>query len=89
MSLDTNTDRQNLHKLITQSVNQFLSESTTNSLHELVLEQVEPPLLAATMEKAKYNQVRAAKILGVSRGTLRKKLKQYFDDKYCGTRESE
>jgi DNA-binding protein Fis len=54
-----------------------------------VLEQVEPPLLEATMEKAKYNQVRAAKILGVSRGTLRKKLKQYFDDKYCGTRGEE
>ena len=86
MSLDTNSDRQSLNMLIYQSVNQFLSESSTTSLHELVLEQVEPPLLQATMEKAKYNQVRAAKILGVSRGTLRKKLKQHFDDKYCGTR---
>jgi Fis family transcriptional regulator len=89
MSLDTNSDKQNLHNLIYQSVNQFLAESSTRSLHELVLEQVEPPLLEATMEKAKYNQVRAAKILGVSRGTLRKKLKQYFDDKYCGTRGEE
>ncbi len=56
------------------------------NLYELTLEVVEQPLFEVVMHKCKYNQVRAAKMLGLSRGTLRKKLKMYFDDKYCGTR---
>jgi Fis family transcriptional regulator len=35
-------------------------------LHQMVLEQIEPPLLQAVMEKSKYNQSRAAKLLGIS-----------------------
>ncbi len=31
---------------------------------------------------ARHNQVKAAKMLGISRGTLRTKLKQYFGDTY-------
>ncbi len=31
---------------------------------------------------SKYNQSRAAKNLGISRGCLRMKLKEYFGDKY-------
>ena len=38
------------------------------------------------MENCRYNQSRAAIVLGVSRGTLRTKLKRYFDDQYVGTR---
>ena len=53
----------------------------------MYLSEIEPPLLNAVMEKNKYNQVRAAKMLGISRGTLRKKLVDHFDDKYCGTRD--
>lgn len=53
-------------------------------LHSMVLEQIEPPLLKAVMERYKYNQVRAAIALGISRGTLRKMLIKYFDDHYCG-----
>lgn len=55
-------------------------------LHQMVLEQIEPPLLQAVMEKNKLNQSRAAKTLGISRGTFRKLLIKYFDDKYCGNR---
>lgn len=55
-------------------------------LYKLVLEEVEIPLLQATMEYTKNNQSRAAIILGLARGTLRTKLKKYFDDTYVGTR---
>lgn len=55
-------------------------------LHQMVLEQIEPPLLQAVMEKYKFNQSRAAKALGISRGTCRMLLIKYFDDKYCGNR---
>jgi Fis family transcriptional regulator len=43
----------------------------------MVLAEVEVPLLEAVMEYTKGNQSRAAILLGLSRGTLRKKLKIY------------
>ena len=55
-------------------------------LHQMVIEQIEPPLLKAVMERYKYNQSRAAIALGISRGTLRTVLIKYFDDHYCGRR---
>ncbi|MEM8941554.1 MAG: DNA-binding transcriptional regulator Fis [Pseudomonadota bacterium] len=45
--------------------------------YELVLSEVEGPLLQAVMEYTRYNQTRAAQMLGLNRGTLRKKLKQH------------
>jgi Fis family transcriptional regulator len=46
-------------------------------LYNLVLSEVERPLLAAVMEYAGSNQSRAARYLGINRNTLRKKLSQY------------
>jgi len=53
----------------------------------LVLEEIEGPLFRTVMEMTRYNQSKAARVLGVSRGTLRTKLKRYFDDEFIGTRE--
>jgi Fis family transcriptional regulator len=47
------------------------------NLYDLVLEEVESPLLEAVMKYVKGNQCKAAILLGISRGTLRKKLKMY------------
>ena len=46
-------------------------------LYDLVIGQVEQPLLKAVLEYTKGNQSQAAGILGINRGTLRKKLKTY------------
>ncbi|MEI6707958.1 MAG: helix-turn-helix domain-containing protein [Methylococcales bacterium] len=46
-------------------------------LYAMVLSEVEKPLLEATLEHTGYNQTKAAKALGLSRSTLRKKLDQY------------
>ena len=46
-------------------------------LYELVLGQVVEPLFKAVMRYTKGNQSRASEILGINRGTLRKKLKTY------------
>jgi Fis family transcriptional regulator len=43
----------------------------------MVMEQVEAPLLEIIMEYANGNQTKAARYLGLNRGTLRKKLKRY------------
>ena len=46
-------------------------------LYEFVLSEVEVPLLRTVLEHAGGNQTRAAEMLGINRGTLRKKLRQY------------
>jgi Fis family transcriptional regulator len=46
-------------------------------LYDLVLREVEEPLFKAVLDYAEGNQSRAADILGINRGTLRKKLKTY------------
>lgn len=49
----------------------------TTDLYALVLREIEAPLLAAVMRHTDNNQCAAAQLLGLNRGTLRKKLKQY------------
>lgn len=46
-------------------------------LYRRVLDQVEPPLLEKVMIQTRGNQSRAAEILGISRGTLRTRLKRH------------
>jgi Fis family transcriptional regulator len=46
-------------------------------LYQLVIGEVERPLLCAVMAYTKGNQSEAAEILGINRGTLRSKLKAY------------
>lgn len=80
-----------LGSFITKLTKTYLSTANQKqgdlNLYDLVLESVEAPLLRAVMEMTRYNQSRAARVLGVSRGTLRTKLKCYFDDEFIGTRD--
>jgi len=46
-------------------------------LYDLVLSEVEPALLETVLHHSGGNQSQAATLLGLNRGTLRKKLKQY------------
>lgn len=45
-------------------------------MYDLIMRQVERPLLRFILEKTKGNQVKASEILGINRNTLRKKLKE-------------
>ena len=56
---------------------QDLDGQDTRDLYDIVMAEVEPPLLEAAMKYTRQNQSRAAELLGLNRGTLRKKLKQY------------
>ena len=49
----------------------------TRDLYQMVLAEVEEPMLEAVMAHCGRNQTRAARILGMSRSTLRKKLNLY------------
>ena len=54
-----------------------LNGDSPGELYDLVLGEVEQPLFKAVMEYTHGNQSQAAGILGINRGTLRKKLKIY------------
>jgi Fis family transcriptional regulator len=54
-----------------------LNGQAPGHLYDLVLHEVEEPLFRAVLDYAEGNQSRAADILGINRGTLRKKLKGY------------
>ena len=51
------------------------------NLYDMVIRQVEAPLLEIVMEQVGGNQTRAAACLGLNRGTLRKKLRAYDLDR--------
>ena len=54
-----------------------IGDQTTHDLHSLVIKEVEATLLEATLAFTNKNQSKAAEVLGLNRGTLRKKLKEY------------
>lgn len=68
-------------------LNAVNSKDANLNLYQLIVEEVEAPLFRTVMEMTRYNQSKAARVLGVSRGTLRTKLKRYFDDEFIGTRD--
>jgi Fis family transcriptional regulator len=58
-----------------------LNGEKVSDVYEMVLHEVEKPLLEIVMKHAKSNQCRASDILGINRNTLRKKLKLHKLDK--------
>ncbi len=54
-----------------------LDGQMASNVYSLVLSEVEQPLLEAVLRYTGNNQTKASRVLGLNRGTLRKKLKQY------------
>ena len=66
----------NIDTLLDQYFNDLNGDEPT-AIYEMVINTVEKPLLLYIMNKTEGNQSKAAKMLGLNRNTLRKKLKQY------------
>lgn len=69
-----------LSEHVAESMNLYfeaLNGTPPSDVYRMVLEQVEDPLIRAVLIYSDGNQSQAAEILGINRGTLRKKLKQY------------
>lgn len=69
-----------LRDSVKQALRNYLSQldgQDVNDLYELVLAEDEHPMLDMIMQYTRGNQTRAANMLGINRGTLRKKLKKY------------
>mgnify|MGYP003630299615 CR=1 FL=1 len=69
-----------LRDAVNNAVSTYLSEldgQVSTEVYQMVLAEVEAPLLEQIMRYTRNNQTKASHMLGLNRGTLRKKLKQY------------
>ena len=56
---------------------QLDKKNTPIDVYDLVLNEIEPPLLNSVMKISNNNQSKASRILGINRTILRTKLKKY------------
>lgn len=73
-SLEVLIDRKLRNALMHMNVQEL------DNLYEMVLYQMERPLINIVLEKTRGNQVRTAEILGINRNTLRKKIQTLMID---------
>lgn len=69
-----------LRECVRESIDTYLRQldgAQMTDLYAVVMREVEMPMLEAVQQYAQGNQSKAAQILGMNRGTLRKKLKLY------------
>ena len=69
-----------LRENVKSSLDQYfekIGDAIGKNVYEMVRAEIEAPLLEVVMRYTRGNQSKAAILLGLSRGTLRKKLKVY------------
>lgn len=74
---------------IRTQVKEYLTQHQRGDMDKVyrdLMAEIEKPLFETVMRHTRNNQSEAARVLGLSRGTLRKKLKQYFGSCYVATR---
>ena len=73
-------DNENLARSVERHLKKYfdahLGELPAPGLYDRILREVERPLISLTLSMTSGNQVRAAKVLGLNRNTLRKKIRQ-------------
>ena len=74
------TQAQSLRGCVEQAMENYfkhLDGQPVSNVYDMVMAEVEAPLMEVVLKYTRHNQTRAAQVLGLNRGTLRKKLKQY------------
>lgn len=69
-----------LRECVRRTLSSYLKDldgHETHNLYQMVMDEVEPPLIEASIHHTQGNQTRAARLLGISRSTLRKKMAHY------------
>ena len=54
-----------------------LDGEAARDVYGMVLKEIELPMLEIVMDQCNNNQTKASEVLGINRGTLRSKLKEY------------
>ena len=79
-NLAKSLDSYSLESIVELKISRFLDQIGSyypENLHSTIIHKAEKPLLNQILKRTGGNQVHAAKILGINRNTLRKKMKMY------------
>ena len=68
--------RQHVHNTVSRYLKD-MGKTTPDNLYQLLLAEIEPPLIEETLKCTGGNQSRAADMLGITRNTLRTKMQRY------------
>ena len=63
-------------KQLAQKMKDFFRTQEEGHIYKAILETVERPLIEAALERSDGNQLKAAKVLGINRNTIRTKIKR-------------
>ena len=69
-----------LRNHVQKAIRHYLADmgaTEPENLYRRLLDEIEPPLLSETLRYTGGNQSRAARILGITRNTLREKVRRY------------
>lgn len=80
ITMNSDSNAVSLRENVTEVMQQYfanLKGEEPSNVYDFFLDEIEEPLLAMVMKYTRNNQSEAARILGLSRGTLRTKLKKY------------
>ena len=75
-----NGEGRQLSHQVSKSMRKYFKEldcEKPTDIYNMVLNEIELPLLEIVMRECNYNQSKASQILGINRGTLRTKLKEH------------
>lgn len=76
--LGAKLDNYSLEDIVEVKISRFLDQLSSfhpENLYGMIMGKVEKPLIKQILQRTGGNQVHAAKILGINRNTLRKKMK--------------
>ncbi len=75
-----NGEGKQLSSQVSKSMRKYFKEldgEAAKDIYSMVLKEIELPLLEIVMKQCNDNQTEASHMLGINRGTLRTKLKEY------------
>ena len=82
--MSSKTESTPLRDEVRKTIRQFLQDMGSTEpehVYRKLLSEVEPPLIEEVLRYAKGNQSRAARILGMTRNTLRTRIRRYGIEK--------
>lgn len=63
--------------LAAEKLTRFYCVNYKSSIYKRIISRTEISMIKAVLDHTKFNQSEASRILGISRGSLRKKMKEY------------
>ncbi|NKB21926.1 MAG: nitrogen regulation protein NR(I) [Alphaproteobacteria bacterium] len=90
VALDPRSDDDNLSSAVEKHLSKYFDAHRDSlpspGLYDRILKELEKPLISLSLMATKGNQIKTAKMLGINRNTLRKKIKELEIDVVRGTR---